>query len=102
VVNIDSSPQPYQRLERTIVEDGQQFGTERSFAPPQAVKQPGLDAARLPDQSKLLTTDGRSLITVTVAWRGQKRTRQLALAELTARRYLGKPIPNGAVPTGEA
>ena len=35
VVNVDSSPQPYSRLERTIVEDGQQFGTERNFTPPQ-------------------------------------------------------------------
>jgi hypothetical protein len=102
VVNVDSSPQPYQRLERTIVEDGQQFGTERNFSPPQTVSKLGLDAAWLPDQSKLLTTDGRSLITVTVAWRGEKRARQRALAELTARRYLGKTIPNGAVPTGEA
>jgi hypothetical protein len=102
VVNVDASPQPYQRLERTIVEDGQQFGTARSFTPPQTVSKLGLDAAWLPDQSKLLTTDGRSLITVTVTWRGEKRARQLALAKLTARRYLGKPIPNGAVPTGEA
>jgi hypothetical protein len=102
VVNVDSSPQPYQRLERTIVEDGQQFGTERNFTPPVTVPKLGLDAAWLPDQAKLLTTDGRSLITVTVAWPGQKRARQLALAELMARRYVGKPIPNGAVPTGEA
>jgi hypothetical protein len=28
--------------------------------------------------------------------------RQLALAKLVARRYLGKSIPKGAVPTGEA
>jgi hypothetical protein len=101
-VNIDSSPQPYQRLERTIVEDGQQFGTERNFTPPQTVKNLGLDAAWLPDQSKLLTTDGRTLLAVTVKWRGEKRARELALAKLTARRYLGKPIPNSAVPTGEA
>ncbi len=102
VVNVDSSPQPYQRLERTIVEDGQQFGTERNFAPPVTVPKLGLDAAWLPDQSKLLTTDGKSLLTVTVGWRGEKRARQLALATLIARRYLGKPIPAGAVPTGEA
>jgi hypothetical protein len=101
-VNVDSSPQPYQRLERTIEEDGQQFGTERNFTPPVTVPKLGLDAAWLPDQSKLLTTDGRSLLTITVAWRGKKRARQLVLATLVARRYLGKPIPNGAVPTGEA
>ncbi len=101
VVNIDSSPQPYQRLERTIDEAGQQFGTVRNFAPPVTVPKLGLDAAWLPDESKLLTTDGRSLLTITMAWRGEKQARQLALATLIARRYLGKPIPNGAVPTGE-
>ena len=102
VVNVDSSPQPYQRLERTIEEDGQQFGTERTFTPPVTVPKLGLDAAWVPDQSELLTTDGRSLLTITVAWRGEKQARQLALATLVARRYLGKPIPNSAVPTGEA
>ena len=102
VVNVDSSPQPYQRLERTIDEAGQQFGTVRTFAPPVTVPKLGLDATWLPDQSKLLTTDGRSLLTITVAWRGEKRGRQVALATQVARRYLGKPIPNSAVPTGEA
>ena len=102
VVNVDPSPQPYQRLERTIVEDGQQFGTERNFSPPVTVSKLGLDAAWLPDQSKLLTTDGKALLTVSVTWRGEKPARQLALAKLAARLYLGKPIPPGAVPTGEA
>ena len=102
VVNIDSSPQPYQRLERTIDEASQQFGTVRTFTPPVSVSKLGLDAAWVPDQSQLLTTDGRSLLTITVAWRGEKRARQIALATLVARRYLGKPIPKGAVPTGEA
>ncbi len=101
VVNIDSSPQPYQRLERAIDEAGQQFGTQRTFTPPVTVPKLGLDAAWMPDQSQLLTTDGRSLLTITVAWPGEKPARQIALATLVARRYLGKPIPNGAVPTGE-
>jgi hypothetical protein len=101
-VNVDSSPQPYQRLERTIEEDGQQFGTERNFTPPVTVPKLGLDAAWVPDQSQLLTTDGRSLLTITVTWRGEKRARQVVLATLVARRYLGKRIPSGAVPTGEA
>ncbi len=102
MVNIDSSPQPYQRLERTIDEAGQQFGTVRTFAPPVSIPRLGLDAAWLPDESKLLTTDGRSLLTVTVAWWRQKQARQIALATLVAHRYLGKPIPASAVPTGEA
>jgi hypothetical protein len=101
VVNIDSSPQPYQRLERTICEDAQQFTATRNFAAPVTVPKLGLVAAWVPDQSELLTTDGRNLLTITVAWRGEKRARQVTLATLVARRYLGKPIPNSAVPTGE-
>ena len=101
VVNIDSSPQPYQRLERTICEDAQQFGTVRNFSPPVTVPKLGLVAAWVPDESELLTTDGRNLLTITVAWRREKRARQVALATLVARRYLRKPIPNSAVPTGE-
>lgn len=100
-VNVDSSPQPYQRLERTIDEDGQQFGTVRDFAPPVTVPKLGLDAAWVPDQSMLLTTDGRNLLSITVAWRGKKQARQIALATLVARKYLGRSIPSGAVPTGE-
>jgi hypothetical protein len=101
VVNVDSSPQPYQRFGRTICEDSQQFSAVRNFSPPVTVPKLGLGAAWVPDQSMLLTTDGRVLLTVTVAWRGQKRARKVALATLVARRYLGKPIPDSAVPTGE-
>ena len=101
VVNVDSSPQPYQRLERTVCEDSQQFGTVRNFSPPMNLPKLGLVAAWVPDESELLTTDGRNLLTITVAWRGQKRARQIALATLIARRYLGKNIPASSVPTGE-
>jgi hypothetical protein len=101
-VNVDSSPQPYQRLERTIVEDGQQFNATPNFMPPITVPNLGLGAAWLPDQSKLLTTDGRSLLTITVAWRRARQAQQIALATLVARRYLGRLIPESAVPTGEA
>lgn len=101
VVNVDSSPQPYQRLERTVCEDSQQFGTVRNFSPPVNLPKLGLVAAWVPDESELLTTDGRNLLTITVAWRRQKRTRQIALATLVARRYLGKNIPASSVPTGE-
>jgi hypothetical protein len=101
IVNVDSSPQPFQRLERTIDEDSQSFGTERNFSPPVHVPRLGLDAAWIPDESMLLTTEGRRLLAVTVTWRGKKQARQIALATLIARRYLGKPIPKGAVPTGE-
>ena len=66
IVNVDSSPQPYARLERAIVENGQQFGTERTFAPPQTVSHLGLDASWFPDLDQLLTTDGTCLITISV------------------------------------
>lgn len=101
MVNVDSSPQPYQRLERTICEDAQQFTTVRNFSPPVTVPKLGLGAAWVPDQSELLTTDGRVLLTITITWRREKRARQIALATLVARRYLGKNIPSSAVPTGE-
>jgi hypothetical protein len=78
----------YQRLERTIVEDGQQFGTVRSFAAPIAVPGLGLDAAWVPDQSSLITTDGRRLISVRVSWAARGAPRR-ALAQALARRYLG-------------
>jgi hypothetical protein len=101
VVNVDSSPQPYQRLERTIDEDSQSFGTQRNFSAPVNVPRLGLDAAWIPDQSMLLTSDGHKLLAITVTWRGKKQARQVALATLVARRYLGKSIPKNAVPTGE-
>jgi hypothetical protein len=87
VVNVDSSPQPYTRLERTIVEDGQQFGTVRSFAAPVAVGGIGLDAAWLPDNDELITADQRRLISVRVDWKCPGRSRQ-ALARSLARLYL--------------
>ncbi len=70
IVNVDSSPQPYARLERAIVEDGQQFGTQRTFAPPQTVPHLGLDASWFPDLDQLLTSDGHVLLGVTVQWPG--------------------------------
>lgn len=96
IVNVDSSPQPYFRLERTIVEDGQQFGVQRNFSPPQTVSHLGLDAAWVPDQRLLLTTDGKALISVTIGWRGAGPGRRVALAKAAAQAYLGKPQPKNA------
>lgn len=100
VANVDTAPQPYERLERTIVEDGQQFGQTRGFTPPQTVPRLGLDASWLPDQAKLLTTDGTRLISVSVAWPGAGQTRRRALADAAARPYLGPLQPKAADPTG--
>lgn len=86
---LDSSPQPYQRLEREIVEDGQQFGTVREFSPPQAVSGVGLDAAWIPDQSRLITADSHRLVTVTVTWPGSGSARRRGLARALALSTLG-------------
>jgi hypothetical protein len=101
VVNLDSSPQPYQRLERLIVEDGQQFGAVRSFSPPEAVTHLGLDAAWLPDLLQLVTTDGKRLITVTVRWRGSRMAMDRALARTEAKLYL-EPLNRKAAEVTEA
>jgi hypothetical protein len=68
VANIDASGQAYQRLERTAVEAGQQFGAVRTFTPLQNVPGLGLDADWFPDHTKLMTTDGVRLLSVPVDW----------------------------------
>ena len=87
-VNLDSSPQPYARLERAIVELGQQFGVQRNFSPPESETHLGLDAAWVPDTSQMLTTDGVRLITVTVAWPHTRTTPRRSLARREAQLYL--------------
>jgi hypothetical protein len=87
-VNLDSSPQPYQRLERAIVELGQQFGTVREVAPPETIAHLGLDAAWIPSMSQVLTSDGRRLITITIEWPHTPRSMRRALAIALARVYL--------------
>jgi hypothetical protein len=90
VVNVDASPQPYQRLERTIVEDGQQFGAVRNFSPPVAVGGVGLDAAWLPDQNRLITADRSRLVSVTLDWPAASPSRRRAVAGLLARSSLAR------------
>ena len=100
VANVDTAPQAYQRLERTIVEAGQQFGVSRGFTPPVHVAGLGLDASWFPDQTKLMTTDGGRLVSVVISWRGVSQARRQALAKAVARPYLGKLQPRAADPTG--
>ena len=100
IANVDNGPQPYFRLERTIVEAGQQFGAVRTAAPPQSVTGLGLDAAWFPDEMKLMTTDGVRLITVTINWPGTSGARRRALARATARDYLGPLNRKAAEPSG--
>ncbi|MBV8953346.1 MAG: hypothetical protein JO179_04360 [Solirubrobacterales bacterium] len=98
VANVDSAPQAYARLERTIVEAGQQFGAVPTFAPPVHVDRVGLDASWFPDQHQLMSTDAARLITVEVDWRGARQRRSIGLAAEVARIYLGKLQPQSARP----
>jgi hypothetical protein len=91
IANLDSSPQPYFRLERTAVEATQQFSTTRNIAAPQTIKGLGMDADWYPAQQQLQTTDGVRLITVTVTWHGVSQGRRRALAVAVARLYLRGP-----------
>lgn len=93
IVNVDSSPQPYARLERTIDEAAQVFTPRRESPAPENVSHLGLVAAWLPASSELMTTDTRRLITVTINWAGASQRHQLALATVAARPYLGRFNP---------
>jgi hypothetical protein len=91
IANVDTSPQPYFRLERTAIEAAQVFGSERIVPAPQAVTGLGLEADWFPAHTQLMSTDGLRLITVSVSWKGVTQKRQRALAEAVARTYLRKP-----------
>jgi hypothetical protein len=92
-VTLDSAPQAYFRLERTIVEDSQQFASQREFTPPSAIDHLGVAAAWFPDEDKVMTTDGVTLITVAVRWPGARPARKRALGETVARPLLGPLHP---------
>jgi hypothetical protein len=90
---LDASPQAYFRLERTIEEDAQQFASVREYTPPSNVTHLGVAAAWFPDQTKVMTTDGVTLITVAVRWPGAPASRKRALGKVVARPLLGKLHP---------
>jgi hypothetical protein len=89
ISRLDSAPQAYTRLERQIVEYGQNVlhSGARSF--PQSIKRLGLDAHWLAAEDRLLTTDGVRLIDVKVRWPSASETAQKELAIRLARVYLG-------------
>src|SRR5437763_8386405 len=88
IANVDSSPQTFQRLERAVVEEAQQFSTARNVPAPERVAGLGLDADWFPFEGQLLTADNRRLITVTVKWPGAAKKRARALSAAVARIYL--------------
>ncbi len=99
VAMADSSPQPYFRLERTVVESQQQFS---SVPLPQTrhIDGLGLDAQWFPGDQQLMTTDGRRLITVGVARHGWTTKQRIALSVVIARTYLGPLDRKAADPNG--
>jgi hypothetical protein len=91
IANVDSSPQPYFRLERTYIEAAQVFTPGRLIPPPQAITGLGLEADWFPTQSQLMTTDGYRLITLSYAWRGASQRQEQIVGERLARTYLHTP-----------
>jgi hypothetical protein len=100
VAIVDSGPQAYYRLERTVVEASQQFSTVRLEPAPVHVGGLGLDADWFPKEKQIMTTDGNRLITVGVSWHGVSTKRQIALAKVVAHTYLGPNNPKAAIPNG--
>jgi hypothetical protein len=90
-VNVDTGPQPYFVLERTIVEASESFGATRLSPAPISVLGLGLEASWFPAETHLIATDGIRLITTTVAWPGGRQNREIALARALTRTYLKTP-----------
>jgi hypothetical protein len=90
-VNVDTGPQPYFVLERTIVEASQIFGPIRFSPAPVAITGLGIEAAWFPAETHLEATDGTRLVTATVDWPGAGRRRETALARALTRPYLKTP-----------
>jgi hypothetical protein len=97
---VDSGPQPYFRLERTVVEAQQQFGTVRLEPAPVHIGGLGLDADWFPKEMQIMTTDGDRLITVGVTWHKVPTKRRIALAKVIAHTYLGPLDRKAAYPNG--
>lgn len=95
-VNVDTSPQPYMVLARTIEERSQGFTPTSVLAAPVAVAVMGLglEASWFPDESALMSTDGLRLVTVTVRKRGAKQAAKVRFATRISRLYLGRSKPS--------
>ena len=95
--DVDTGPQPYFVLERTIVEASQPFTPTRLSPAPQAVPGLGVEASWFPNRDQLMSTDGLKLLTVTVTWPRARASREIALATALSRPYLKKLTPKQAI-----
>ncbi|HEU0318670.1 MAG TPA: hypothetical protein VFR49_15140, partial [Solirubrobacteraceae bacterium] len=91
--DVDSAPQAYARLDRQAVEYSQNvlWSHAGPGAYPRTVADLGVAADWFPADRRLLATDGTQLVEVVATWPGARRGTEQALAEATARSYLGHP-----------
>jgi hypothetical protein len=91
IVLIDSAPQPYVRMERKVVEYGQnvEWTTLPARAFPRSIKHLGLDADWFPLESRLLTTDGVRLTEVKLKAPAIGPRQREDIAIRLSRAYLG-------------
>jgi hypothetical protein len=89
-VEVDTEPQAYAVLDRTIVEAAQIFGPQRYSAAPVNVPRLGILASWFPQEQHLETTDAVRVIIATIAWPEARTARKIALATAAARPYLGR------------
>ena len=96
VAELDSAPQAFYRLEREVVEYGQNvlWHNEGAAAYPRDVAHLGLDADWLAAADQLITTDGVRLITILVnAAPAHAADGAEGIAASLARCYLGPLVP---------
>ena len=91
IVQLDSAPQAYTRLERQIVEYGQNVLHSGRQEYPRSIKHLGLDAHWLAAENRILTTDGVRLVNVKIRRTSASSDAREALAIRLARVYLGPP-----------
>lgn len=95
---VDTEPDPYGILGRTVDESAQAWPA-RTHPAPVNVNHLGLAADWFPASQQLQTTDGVRLVIITVGGRAPMR-RKVSLAVAVARTYLGRLEPKLA--TGPA
>jgi len=99
VAELDSAPQAFYRLEREVVEYGQNvlWHNEGAAAYPRDIAHLGLDADWLAAAGQLITTDGVRLITILVnAAPAHAADGAEGIAASLARCYLGPLVPQRA------
>lgn len=95
IVELDSAPQPYVRMDREQVEFWQsvEWSDQPAKAAPYPVTSLGLGGYWFPLQRRLLTTDGVRLITIKVKSAGSAgQAARKTLATRLAHVYLGPPV----------